>query len=106
MAVFGEPKRGRMGGRRADRAPFDARVKFRCGNRRATVRVLDMSRTGARVSAIHLLREGETFFITLPGLSSIEARVAWANSFELGCEFMQPLHPAVFEELLRRKPQD
>ena len=42
------------------------------------------------------------FFIKLPGMESIEARVAWVEDFEFGCEFMKPLNDVVLEALIRQ----
>lgn len=61
----------------------------------------DISRFGARIAGVFLVQVGDHFFIRLPGLDSIEARVAWVRDFEFGCEFIQPLHEAVLEFRLR-----
>lgn len=90
------------GGRRADRAPFDASVTFRAGTRKAAVRVRDISTLGARVSGVFLVRNGDRIFLTLPGLEAVEARVAWVSDFEFGCEFVRPLNPVVLEALMKR----
>jgi PilZ domain len=89
-------------GRQAERRLLDAQVEFRAKNRRAKVKVRDISTHGARISAIHLLRVGDRFFMKLPILEAIEAHVAWADEFELGCEFMRPLHPSVLDAILAR----
>ena len=101
MAFTGEPKFQTTGGRRTDRAPFEASVVFRAGTRKATVKVRDISALGARVSGVYLVHAGDHFFLTLPGLESIEARVAWVAEFEFGCEFMKPLNPVILENLMR-----
>ena len=90
------------GGRRADRAPFEATVTFRAGTHKATVRVRDISTLGARVSGVFLVHVDDRFFLTLPGLESIEARVAWVTDFEFGCEFAKPLNPLILETVVRR----
>lgn len=90
------------GGRRADRAPFEASVTFRAGTRKAAVRVRDISTLGARVSGVYLVHVDDRFFLTLPGLESIEARVAWVTDFEFGCEFAKPLNPVILDALMRR----
>ncbi len=88
--------------RRAERKRLSATVQFRRGARRANVRVLDINELGVRVAGVYLMHEGESFWLTLPGLEPIEARVAWTTDFEMGCEFVRPLHPAVFQLLLQR----
>ncbi|WP_088308814.1 PilZ domain-containing protein [Novosphingobium sp. B 225] len=89
-------------GRRADRAPFDASVTFRAGTRKAAVRVRDISTLGARIGGVFLVHVDDRFFLTLPGLESIEARVAWVTDFEFGCEFAKPINPVILESLMRR----
>lgn len=86
-------------GRRADRKPFAATVQFRAGNRRAEVRVSDISALGARVSGVFLVRQDDRFFLKIGNLAPIEARVVWFNDFDFGCEFLQPLNEVVLDAL-------
>lgn len=87
--------------RKAERVPFNAAVQFRKGHTRATVKIVDISPHGARLSAVHVLRNGDTFWIKLPSLEPQEATVVWADEFIVGCEFAHPLHPSVFEAMVR-----
>lgn len=103
MAFAKEPQFRSTGGRRADRARFEAAVVFRAGTRKATVAVRDISTLGARISGVYLVHAGDRFFLTLPGLAAVEARVAWVTEFEFGCEFAQPLSPMIVENLMRRQ---
>jgi hypothetical protein len=91
-----------LGGRRADRRNFAAQILFRKGNKRATVQLCDISLYGARVSGVYLVQPEDRFFLTLPGLAPIAARVAWVRQFEFGCEFEDPLSPVVLEAMLGR----
>lgn len=86
-------------GRRVDRKPFSATVKFRAGTKRAEVRVHDISALGARVSGFFLVRQGDRFFLKIGNLAPIEARVVWFNDFDFGCEFLRPLNQAVLDAL-------
>lgn len=86
-------------GRRADRKLFAATVQFRAGNRRAEVRVSDISSLGARVSGVFLVRDGDHFFLKIGQLAPVEARVAWVNEFEFGCEFVQPLSEVILDAI-------
>lgn len=90
------------GGRRSERQSYTAEVQFRSGNRRANVRLRNISRFGARICGVFLVHEGDRFFIKLHGIESIEARVAWIEQFEFGCEFTRPLNDVVLENLLHR----
>lgn len=96
------PRIGLVGGRRADRRSFDAQIQFRKGNKRATVILRDISQFGARVAGVYLVQPDDRFFLTLPGLAPIAARVAWVRQFEFGCEFQDPLSPVVLEAMLER----
>lgn len=87
--------------RQAERVPFSAAVQFRKGHTRATVKIVDISPSGARLSAVHVLRNGDTFWIKLPMLEPQEAKVVWADEFIVGCQFLRPLHPSIFENILR-----
>ncbi|HOB13493.1 MAG TPA: PilZ domain-containing protein [Novosphingobium sp.] len=97
-----EPQFQSTGGRRSDRHSFSAEVQFRAGNRRANVRVQDISKFGARIEGVFLVHEGDHFFVKLTGMESIEARVAWVEDFQFGCEFEKPLNDAVLDALLRQ----
>lgn len=87
-------------GRQAERRHYDGTVQFRAGTKRASVKVMDISRLGARVEGVFLVRKGDRFWLKLPAIEAIEARVAWVKNFEFGCEFVRPLHPVVFDALV------
>ncbi|MGB7656453.1 MAG: PilZ domain-containing protein [Novosphingobium sp.] len=89
--------------RRTDRKPFAATVQFRAGNRRADVRVSDISALGARIAGVFLVREGDHFFLKIGHLGPIEARVIWVNDFDFGCEFLQPLSEVVYDALTNER---
>ena len=42
-----------------------------------------------------LVRENDLFFLKLPIIAPIAARVAWVEEFEFGCEFERPISAAV-----------
>ncbi len=96
-----QPRSLRLPKRQADRVPVSGEVQFRSGARRTLVKINNLSVGGARIAVAHLLREGEQIYLKLPGLEAIEARVIWVNSFEAGCQFARPLHPAMFEAVVR-----
>lgn len=93
------PKFENASGRRADRIGYQASVQFRAGHRRAEVRISDISRLGARILGVFLVRQEDRFFIKLGNLEPIEARVAWITDFEFGCEFVRPLNEAVLDAI-------
>ena len=89
--------------RQVERKPYEGAVQFRKGHTRVTVKIVDLSTHGARLSAVHLLREGDTFWLKLPLLEPQEATVAWADEFIIGCRFAKPLHPSVLEMIVRNR---
>ncbi|PLK25644.1 PilZ domain-containing protein [Novosphingobium sp. TH158] len=95
----------RVGRRRSPRQYVQAEVQFGQKGRRTRVRLLDLSCHGARLSLFHKLTPGETFWLTLPGLAPLSARISWSNGHLAGCEFVEPLHPATFDDLLNGSPR-
>lgn len=96
-----QPQSDNVDGRRAERKPFPATVHFRSGNRRADVEVRDISRFGARIGGVYLVRDGDHLWLKLASLEAIEAKVAWFEDFEFGCEFERPLSEIVLDSILR-----
>lgn len=87
--------------RQAERKAMFATVQCRRGMSREAVQVLDISISGARIQSLSPLRTDSVVWIRLPNLEPLQARVVWTRNFESGCEFVRPLHPAVFETLAR-----
>lgn len=96
-----QPEERSESGRRIERQPVSANVQFRAGTRRANVTVCDITKFGARIAGVFLVREDDHFFLKLPMLEPIEAHVVWVNDFEFGCEFERPLNDFVLEAALR-----
>ena len=65
------------------------------------VEVIDLSATGFRAIADYSLDAGQTIWIKLPGFAGLEAKVAWRRERTIGASFVQPLHPAVFDHIVR-----
>ena len=87
--------------RKAERVSLAAEVQLRSGTRKALVKVHNLSTTGARIAVAQMLRADDQVYLKLPGLEPIEARVVWVDSFEAGCQFVRPLHQAMFEAVVR-----
>ena len=98
-----DPTSGGFGeGRRALRKPVRLKAQLRDrGTTKFEIEVVDLSTTGFRAETGFTLWEGHTVWLTLPGLASLEATVAWRDGFTYGCAFAQPLHPAVFDHIVR-----
>jgi hypothetical protein len=73
---------------------------YRDGWYRGSVEVIDLSPTGLKTES-HLRLSPDTYiWLKLPGLEGWQARIAWVNGHEAGCEFIRPLHPAVFDRVV------
>ena len=63
------------------------------------VELTDLSATGCRMVTFARLQVGTKIWINLPGLAPLEAIIRRSHEQDYGCEFLQPLHPAVAEHL-------
>ena len=64
-------------------------------------RVSDLSLSGFRLQSFVKLSPGMDVWIMLPGFEGRKAKVLWSRQHEAGCAFEQPLHPAIFDHILR-----
>jgi hypothetical protein len=82
--------------------PAEIREK---GAGKQKVSVIDLSRSGFRMHCIFLIPDDRTVFLTMEGLESLEARIAWHEDDYYGCEFKQRLHEAVYDHIIRTYPK-
>lgn len=93
--------------RKAERKPVRLGAGLRqSGSHKVTVNLIDLSTHGFKVETYSGLYPGTDVWITLPGLAGCHARVVWAEGTYLGCEFVNPLHPAVIDMIAAKGPQD
>lgn len=93
----------RRDARAAERRIVGIRAQLReMGGGRLSVDVQDLSITGFRVDSIYRIGIGTTVFLTIPSFAALEAEVVWVHKSGYGCQFVQPLHPAVFDMISRR----
>lgn len=89
--------------RGAARAPVRLRGEVRQGTRPWQLVVLDdLSPQGFRISGLRHVDPAQPVAIRLPGLARLTARVCWSTGKVVGCEFLAPLHVAVFDHLVRQ----
>ncbi|WP_374392447.1 PilZ domain-containing protein [Sphingopyxis sp.] len=87
-------------GRRAERAPVQARARFRePGFNPFDVELYDLSSTGFRMVTFSRPQIGKAIWVSLPGLQPLEAIIRRADGNNYGCEFTHPLHPSVAKHL-------
>jgi PilZ domain len=60
----------------------------------------DISVSGFRLNSFTSLDAEKPVLVKLPGLQTLAAHIRWMNYQDYGCEFMDPLHPAVLEHLV------
>ena len=63
-----------------------------------------LSRAGCRIITPMYLNPGASLYITLPGFAALETRIAWHVRDEYGCEFVQPLHEAIYDHIVKAHP--
>ena len=74
----------------------------RSGSHQVHVELRDISTHGFRAELFERVYVGERLWLKLPGLEGWHARVAWARGDQIGCEFVQPLHPAVLNIIVMK----
>ena len=72
------------------------------GHHKAVVE--DLSCSGCRLNTPMYLNPDRTLYITIPGFSALEARIAWRRNDEYGCHFVNPLHEAIFDHIVAKHP--
>ena len=70
------------------------------GQTRFEIDVTDLSEAGFRAATSFTLWPGTVVWLTLPGMTPLEAVVAWRDKLSYGCAFARPLHPAVFDHIV------
>lgn len=61
------------------------------------IQVVDISTAGCRILATRGFEAGAEIWLQIPGLTIRQARIAWSEGGEAGCEFTTPID----EQLLR-----
>jgi hypothetical protein len=89
--------------RAAERIAVTAEVlQRRQGQPGYRVRLFDVSRNGCKAEFVERPRAGDHVWIKFEGLESIDAEICWAEGFQAGLKYVNPIHPAVFDLLLKR----
>ncbi len=64
------------------------------------VTVYDLSISGFCCDAVTGMRPGAICWVTLPSLSSLQAKVIWNDGARVGCAFDQLLNTAVYDRIV------
>ena len=67
-----------------------------------SVIVKDLSLSGFAAEALTGMKAGTRVFLTLPGLSGLQAEIAWNDGTMVGCGFTELLNQAVLDSILTR----
>jgi hypothetical protein len=87
--------------RRSERVALNASISLRrSGQLNYRVRIFDASLHGCRVEFVERPNVDEQLWVKFDGLQPLEAEVCWVEGFAVGVNFVQPIHPAVFERLV------
>jgi hypothetical protein len=70
------------------------------------VRLEDISQQGFRISWFPACNLDRPLRVRIPGLQILNARICWERGKALGCEFVEPLHIAVFEHIVSQAAID
>ncbi len=68
--------------------------------------VKDLSISGIACEALTGMKGGTRVWITLPGLSALQAKIVWNDGTMVGCEFDNLLNAAVLDNILARFPTE
>ena len=89
--------------RRSARVTLQAEVLLRrSGQSHYRVSVHDISPEGCRMEFVERPRLDETVWVKFDGLDAVESSVCWIKGHDVGIEFTRPIHPAVFDVLVKR----
>uniref|UniRef100_UPI0035C9BB27 PilZ domain-containing protein n=1 Tax=uncultured Sphingomonas sp. TaxID=158754 RepID=UPI0035C9BB27 len=89
--------------RRSKRAPISLDAKLgRGGLDRALCKVTNVSLHGARLHTYSPMNKGAMIWLTLPQIGQVIATIIWADDYEAGCQFREPLDDLAFATLMRK----
>ena len=72
------------------------------GSSKFMVKLRDLSVTGFRFETVYSVKINSHIWLTIPGLESLEASVAWHHEPLFGAAFIVPLHPAVCDHIVKQ----
>lgn len=86
--------------RRSPRARISLNAKLGgSGLNRALCKVTNVSLHGAKLHTYSPLEKGAKIWLTLPRIGQVVATIVWADDFEAGCQFQDPLDDTTFAAL-------
>ncbi|MCL6729796.1 PilZ domain-containing protein [Sphingomonas sp. SE220] len=77
-------------------------VQRRPGHPKYRVRLVDISRYGCKIEMVEQMRVGDHLWIKFERIEALHAEICWIEKFQAGVRYLNPLHPAVFELLIKQ----
>ena len=71
------------------------------GGPKYAVHLIDLSPEGARFEPPIRVSLDEEVWLRIPGIEPRLGRVCWIEKWQVGIEFVQPFHPAVFDHVVK-----
>lgn len=94
-------------GRRGERAALNVAAGVRPqSSTMIQATILDLSRFGFRARLSAPAPIGSVVWLNLPGMAGQQACVVWSEGLMAGCALTAPLHPAVFEHIVKTLRRD
>jgi len=103
--ALGSPKSGKLETIPRDEPRISTAIEAtmqRHGKAKYPVTVYDMSTAGCKVEFVDRPDVGEPVHMRFHRLQPLEATVRWIAGIQAGVEFERPIHPAVFDLLIRK----
>ena len=91
--------------RKYPRCNLQCRAKIVIGNRHYAGYIHNMSRAGAKLRTITLMRRLGTVILTLPDLLPMRCHLRWNDGYNAGVEFAQPLSQREFSNWAEARMQ-
>lgn len=92
---------GRKSSRNLVRMVADLRLSV---GQKFKVSVLDLSTTGFRIETGNYIELRSRVFLGIPDFQALPAVIAWNKGTLYGGEFVNPLHPSIFEHIAQKYP--
>ena len=87
--------------RRSERVALNMSVSLRRpGQLNYRVRIFNVSLHGCRMEFVERPKIDQRLWVRFGGLQALEAEVCWVEGAAVGVNFVQPIHPAMFDRLV------
>lgn len=74
---------------------------LKCERRARSGRITEMSLSGFRLQSSARFSIGMETWVMFPGFEGRRASVSWVRNRVAGCGFENPLHPTIFDHIIR-----